>query len=136
MQISDFLATLQMFFRINKKYIFIFMGYKIFLDDERMPDWVYDTKNEDWTIIRNLTDFKNTILEKGLPDFISFDNDLGASMEEGKDAAKWMVYEMEFDISNMEYKSHSANSGGPGGPKGDIVTLLNNWKKFLNSNKE
>lgn len=108
------------------------MSYKIFLDDERMPDWVYDTKNEDWVIVRNLTDFKNTILEKGLPDFISFDNDLGASMEEGKDAAKWMVYDMEFDISNMEYKSHSANSGGPGGPKGDIVTLLNNWKKFLN----
>lgn len=136
MQIWRILVTLQNFFRINKKLIFITMGYKIFLDDERMPDWVYDTNNSDWVIVRNLTDFKNTILEKGLPDFISFDNDLGASMEEGKDAAKWMVYDMEFDISNMEYKSHSANSGGPGGPKGDIVTLLNNWKKFLNRKKE
>lgn len=112
------------------------MDYKIFLDDERFPDWVYKTNNDDWVIIRNLTDFKNTILERGIPDFISFDNDLGASLEEGMDAVKWMVYEMEFDISNMDFNVHSANSGGPGGPKGNIASLLNNWKKELVRRKE
>ena len=91
--------------------------YKIFLDDERFPDWVYkNTNNDDWVIIRNLTDFKNTIETRGIPDFISWDNDLGASMEEGKDGAKWMTYEMGLDISNMGFNVHSANSGGPGGP--------------------
>ena len=112
------------------------MEYKIFLDDLRMPTDIYpNTNNGDWLIIRNLTDFKKTILEKGVPEFISFDNDLGDSMEEGKHAAKWMTYDMELNTSNMEFKVHSANSGGPGGPKGDIASWFNNWNKELTKRK-
>jgi hypothetical protein len=109
------------------------MSYKIYLDDIRMPTDTYPkTQDSDWLIIRNLTDFKNTIETKGVPDYISFDNDLGESLEEGKEAVKWMVYEKELDISDLEYKAHSANIGGP---REDMIGLLNNWKKELKRRK-
>ncbi len=110
------------------------MGYKIFLDDIRIPTDIYPkTNNDDWLIIRNLTIFKKTILEKGIPDYISFDNDLGENMEEGKDAAKWMVFEKWLDISEMNFKVHSANSSGV---REYVEGLLNNWKKELSMQKE
>jgi hypothetical protein len=107
--------------------------YKVFLDDIRMPTDIYpSTKNEEWLIVRNLTDFKKTIELKGVPDYISFDNDLGDSMEEGKDAAKWMVFEKELPIRNLDFMVHSANSSGV---REYIESLLNNWKKELNKRK-
>lgn len=109
------------------------MNYKIFLDDIRMPTDIYPkTDNKDWMIIRNLTDFKNVIETRGVPDFISFDNDLGSSMEEGKHAVKWMVYEKWLDISNMDFNVHSANSSGV---REDIESILNGWKRELQKEK-
>jgi hypothetical protein len=107
--------------------------YQIFLDDLRMPTDIYpNTKNEDWVIVRNLTDFKKIIEDRGIPDFIAFDNDLGDSMEEGKHAAKWLTYDMGFDISNMDFKVHSANASNP---RKDIESWINNWKKELRNGK-
>lgn len=107
-------------------------GYKLFLDDIRIPTTIYpNTKDSDWVICRNLTEFKDAIETKGVPDYISFDNDLGESMEEGKDAVKWLVYDKEADIRNMNYKVHSANSSGV---REYILDLLENWKKHLNEN--
>jgi hypothetical protein len=110
------------------------MKYQVFLDDLRMPTDIYPrTQDSDWIIIRNLTDFYQLIATKGIPEFISFDNDLGASLEEGKDAVKWIVFEKELDISNMDFKVHSANSGGA---RDYIAGTLNNWKKALQQEKE
>lgn len=109
------------------------MVYKIFLDDLRIPTDIYpDTINDDWKIVRNLTDFKNMIETSGVPDYISFDNDLGDSLEEGKDAAKWMVYEKWLDISNMSFLVHSANVSGV---REYITDLLNNYKESLKNEK-
>jgi hypothetical protein len=59
------------------------VGYKLFFDDLRVPTDIYPkTKNEDWVIARTIKDFKDTILTMGLPSFVSFDNDLGKSLEE------------------------------------------------------
>lgn len=109
-------------------------NYKIFLDDLRIPTDIYpDTNNDDWVIVRNFTDFKNIIEVNGIPSYISFDNDLGASLEEGKDGAKWLVYEKWLDISEMDFLVHSANVSGV---REYITDLLNNWKKDLkNENK-
>ena len=110
------------------------MGYKLFLDDLRMPTDIYPKDNNDnWVIVRNLTDFRNTIETMGVPDYISFDNDLGDSMEEGKHAAKWMTYDMGLDISNMDFLVHSANIAGP---REVIEAWINNWKKELKKQKE
>lgn len=108
--------------------------YKIFLDDIRVPTDIYPKdKNEDWVVVRNLTDFKNTINKLGAPSFISFDNDLGESREEGKDAAKWIVFEKELDITNTDYIVHSANSSGV---REYVIGTLNNWKKEIKRRTE
>lgn len=104
-------------------------GYNVFLDDLRIPTDIYpNTNNDSWLIARTLDEFKNIIETHGVPDYISFDNDLGKSLEEGKDAVKWMVYDKELDISDMEFIVHSANVSGV---REYIIALFNNWKKEL-----
>lgn len=71
------------------------MAYKLFLDDIRTVEMVYKNwTDQDFVIVRNFDDFKKVILSKGLPAYISFDNDLGLVHEviiapDGYAAAKW-----------------------------------------------
>ncbi|MFA6923854.1 MAG: cyclic-phosphate processing receiver domain-containing protein [Bacteroidales bacterium] len=109
------------------------MNYKLFLDDFRNAKTIYPHLEEtDFIIVRSFNDFKRVIIEKGLPEFISFDNDLGLD-EKGKVAldgyacAKWLVYESEIDIRNLKFKVHSANPVA----KEQIKGLLNNYIKNL-----
>lgn len=69
------------------------MTYNIFLDDERIPEQVYwvDLPDVQWTIVRNMLEFVEHIEQHGLPQIISFDNDLGFDELEGRDCAKWLV---------------------------------------------
>lgn len=109
------------------------MSYKLFLDDIRTVDMVYKNwTDEDFVIVRNFDDFKSTILDKGLPEYISFDNDLGLDnfgevAEDGYAAAKWLVYESGLDISKLEFYVHSANPVA----SRQIQSLLDNYKKHL-----
>jgi len=108
------------------------MSYKLFLDDLRIPTDIYPNAiSGEWLVVRNLKEFKSTIESKGVPKYISFDNDLGKSLEEGKDAMKWMVFEKELDISEMGFRVHSANSSGV---REYVEGTLNNWKKELMKN--
>ena len=76
--------------------------YNLFLDDDRDPEDVFQYMkhpiyliNDDWEIVRNYDDFVKIIQEKGIPDKISFDHDLGIikSIEKtGYDCAKWLIY--------------------------------------------
>jgi hypothetical protein len=107
------------------------MGYKLFFDDIRVPTDIYpETKNEDWVIARTVKEFKSAIENMGLPDFVSFDNDLGSTMEEAKDVVKWMVNDKKYDLRKMDFKVHSANSADSG-PRHFMTSLINNWNKFL-----
>ncbi|MEP6262484.1 MAG: cyclic-phosphate processing receiver domain-containing protein [Gillisia sp.] len=57
---------------------------KLFLDEIRNPDWIYDQiEANDFVVVRNHNEFIDYIKLNGLPDFISFDNDLGMD-EKGK----------------------------------------------------
>ena len=86
------------------------MIYKLFLDDIRDVKMVYkNLRNEDFIIVRNFKDFKKVIIENGLPELISFDNDLGLDeneniAEDGYAAAKWLVYESGLDLKNLKFK--------------------------------
>ncbi len=75
----------------NRNYNKIFrktMGYKLFLDDYRNPKdgYLHDhnislfkasaTNAEDWYIVRSYKSFVAAIQNKGIPDVVSFDNDL------------------------------------------------------------
>lgn len=72
------------------------MSYYLFLDDERDPEdvfWVLLPQAE-WVIVRNATQFRNYITENGIGAHISFDNDLGPKMLEGRHCAAWLVEEV------------------------------------------
>lgn len=87
------------------------MPYRLFLDDIRTVAMVYPgLKESDFVIVRNVADFKRAILEKGLPVYISFDNDLGLDEQDeiapdGYAAAKWLVYESGLDLSQLDFFS-------------------------------
>ncbi len=108
---------------------------KLFLDDIRTIEMVYD-KSEVGTfdIVRTYKDFVSYIEKKGLPNFISFDNDLGLDesgviAEDGYAAAKWLVYQSGLDLRNLQFKVHSANPVAAEQIRG----LLNNYIKFLHA---
>lgn len=108
---------------------------KLFLDDIRTIDMIYDKSTViEFDIVRSYDAFVNFIEKNGLPDFISFDNDLGLSENgevapDGLAAAKWLVYESGCDLRNLKFKVHSANPVAAEQIRG----LLNNYIKFLNS---
>ncbi len=120
--------------------------YKLYLDDERFP------KTEGWIIVRSFNEFKKTILERGLPNKISFDHDLGRGgfiwrilrffkriwnrnlskfPPTGYDCVKWMVDEM-YDLRPIEINVHSANGIG----KENIEGLVKSWNKFMDAKDE
>lgn len=109
------------------------MAYKLFLDDIRDVHMVYKKlTNDDFVVVINFQDFKKVILENGLPELISFDNDLGLDendiiAEDGYAAAKWLVYESGLDLINLKFNVHSANPVA----SQQIQGLLDNYIKHL-----
>ncbi|MBK1895364.1 cyclic-phosphate processing receiver domain-containing protein [Chryseobacterium paridis] len=116
----------------------------LFLDDIRFPIEAYHyTEQEiflqkDWHIVRNYEQFINQILEKGLPELISFDHDLADrhyvkqkdssdfTEKTGYDCAKWLIdYCMDNHLNLPKFYSHSMNPVG----KKNIINLLDNFKK-------
>jgi hypothetical protein len=67
----------------------------IFLDDERWPaqvTWTPLPKGAEWTIVRTQDEFEATVLAARVPiRHISFDNDLGDGMGEGRFCARWLT---------------------------------------------
>ena len=88
--------------------------FKLFLDDLREVKDIYpDALDGEFIVARNFEDAMVRVLVHGIPEFISFDNDLGENEKEGYDFAKWLV-ECEMDgvlefPKNFDYHVHSAN---------------------------
>lgn len=102
------------------------MVWKLYLDDIRNP------KAKGWTIARSYDEAIVLILEKGFPDAISFDHDLGENAKTGKDLANWIVeYDLDTGLIPKEFKYfvHSAN---PVGSK-NIVSLLSSYLASRNN---
>lgn len=112
------------------------MSYKLFLDDIRTVDMVYgEGREQEFVVVRDYHAFINTIKKKGLPDFISFDNDLGMDdggevAPDGYAAAKWLVYESDLDLTHLQFNIHSANPVA----SEQIRGLLENYIRFLKAN--
>lgn len=111
------------------------MSYKLFLDDVRTVGMVYKNMTvEDFIVVRNFNEFKSVIIQKGLPEFISFDNDIGLDEQgnlapDGYAAAKWLVYESGLNLTNLKFNIHSANPVAAE----QIKSLLNNHIKLKKS---
>lgn len=106
---------------------------KLFLDDIREVEWIYDAEfAAEFEVVRSYADFIAYIQKNGLPEFISFDNDLGLNKAgevapDGYAAAKWLVYESGLDLQNLKFKVHSANPVAAEQIRG----LLNNYINYL-----
>lgn len=91
----------------------------LYLDDLRPTP-------EGFERVYDYEEFIAFISKNGMPEFISFDHDLGLG-KTGLDCAKWLV---EFCLDNQvplpEFTVHSQNPVG----KENIEMLLNNLKKF------
>ena len=75
--------------------------------------------------VKTQSEFENYIKENGLPDLISFDNDLGIGNGEGYDCAKRLIeYCMDKDKELPGWHVHSANPVA----KENIEKLLDNFK--------
>lgn len=105
---------------------------KLFLDDIRTPDMVYDKMEAGgFLIVRSYAEFVEYLEQNRLPDFISFDNDLGLDESgevapDGYAAAKWLVYDSGFDLTDLKFKVHSANPVAAEQIRG----LLNNYISY------
>lgn len=88
--------------------------YNLFLDDERIPTdvfWNGEVYRElNWDIVRNFSQFKDCIEKNGIPEVISFDNDLGEELE-GYDCAKWLceIYCVDNKVQLNKVFVHSKN---------------------------
>ena len=107
------------------------MKYNLFLDDLREVEAIYTDKTN-FTIVRSFKEFVHCINILGLPIFISFDNDLGEDKEgnllpDGYACAKWLVYESNLNLKNLQFKVYSANPVA----RVQIQSLLTNYIKFL-----
>lgn len=106
----------------------------LFLDDERMPKDVYWKKLPKIThIVRNFDEFKKTV--ETIPNFISFDHDLGNG-NNGFDCCKYLISRLiELDYAPFpEYEVHSQN---PVGTK-NIHCLIQSYerlRKYSSENK-
>ena len=113
--------------------------YFLFLDDIRDPNQVFAYTeqiiflDQKWTVVKTYQEFVTFIIDNGLPEFISFDHDLGeesmTNVEEksGYDCAKWLIeYCITEKIILPAYFCHSMNPVG----KVNINGLLNTYAKF------
>lgn len=98
------------------------MSTFLFLDDERFigdVTWV-ELPRGNWDIVRTQDEFEAYILKNGIPDHISFDNDLGEDAEtkvrmgEGIQCAHWLVEKVLDEViawnPNFKFTVHSKNN--------------------------
>lgn len=91
----------------------------LFLDDLRVVP-------NGFSGVKSYLEFTDFILKNGLPEFISFDHDLGEE-KTGYDCAKWLVeYCMNNKFPLPEFFVHSQNPVG----KENIQRLLDNFNKY------
>lgn len=94
------------------------MKINLYLDDLRQTP-------SGFARVYDYDEFVSFILTNGMPDFISFDHDLGLG-KTGFDCAKWLVeYCLDNQVSLPEFFVHSQNPVG----KENIEGLLNNFRK-------
>ncbi|WP_431165659.1 cyclic-phosphate processing receiver domain-containing protein [Tenacibaculum halocynthiae] len=108
---------------------------KLFLDDIRTIEMIYGKSMEsEFDIVRTYEDFIAYITTNGLPNFISFDNDLGLDANgkiapDGLAAAKWLVYKSGLNLKNLQFKVHSANPIAAEQIRGLLTNYINHLNK-------
>lgn len=90
---------------------------KMFLDDERKPNWVFrsgpDSVDSSWVVVRTFAEAVKWVEANGCPDRIAFDHDLGMGPN-GFDFARYLVdADMDEKIEIPEHFIWSVHSANP-----------------------
>lgn len=122
------------------------MSYYLFLDDLRVPaqvKWV-DLPPRDWTIVRSYDEFVSAIEKRGLPEYVTFDHDLGMDAmlaanggieyagpeKTGMDCARYLVnYCLDHSLLLPQWSIHSINPIG----KENIASYLLSAERAISS---
>lgn len=109
------------------------MRWKLFLDDERYP------VGNDWIIARNYNDAVWYVQNWGIPYCISFDHDLGISLDElvpartGMDFAKWLcefIMDYHSKLPNeFNFYVHSQNPIGAKNIQSHMAQFVDFYRK-------
>lgn len=104
--------------------------YKIFLDDERSPQTVFDKENsEAWIICRSSKEAIKVVESYGyMPEHIAFDHDLG----EADTAIKFILWLVNANLDERikgSVPNYSVHSDNPAG-RNNIESKMNSWKKI------
>lgn len=110
-------------------------NYSLFLDDYRHWRQVYpELGNRIWVTVKNVEEFKQVVMERGLPDFVSFDHDLyeghysgifNPDEPTGLVAAEWFIeYCRERNMALPSWRVHSLSH-----LKGTIIDALANYDR-------
>lgn len=94
---------------------------RLFLDDWRNCPEGFD-------LARNYDEFVDYIERNGVPNYISFDHDLGSYDKTGYDCALYLV---KNDLKINDFSCHSANPIG----RKRIYDLLTDWKDGIKPKK-
>lgn len=96
----------------------------LYLDDLRSTP-------ENFERVYDYDEFVNFINKNGVPEFISFDHDLGEG-KTGFDCAKFLVeFCLDNGVSDINFQVHSQNPVG----KENIEKLLDNFNRLKNQNQ-
>ena len=81
--------------------------------------------------VKSFDEFKNYITKNGLPDFVSFDRDLGNGPYNGEMCASWLVdYCKENNLELPDFYPHTANRRG----KENIISIMKRSVMNINEN--
>jgi len=104
----------------------------VFLDDERVPEYLNDGQAEAWTVYRTaeaiLSDVKNILKPEKV--MFSLDHDLGEDILNGYEMVHMMIelhLDDAIDLSNVYIQVHSANPVG----RDNINRLWRNFEKSV-----
>jgi hypothetical protein len=90
------------------------MKYRLFIDDERYPT-EYQMFSHNFVIVRDYDSAVEVVTKLGIPEFISFDHDLGPG-KTGYDFALWLAEHVHYGDPQLpedfEYDIHSMNPVG------------------------
>jgi len=104
------------------------MKWNLFLDDERLPYYVNPDRRIAWRIAPNIAVAKYMVQQFGMPDFISFDHDLGPG-EDSMMFLRWLECEF-FDPTKHKIPDYVIHSANPVGSQ-NIDSFMKSWKKSL-----
>lgn len=100
-------------------------NYILFLDDEREPSYGLLKDHSDIEVCRTYGQAVEVVLERGLPQHIHFDHDLGPDSKNGHEFAKflvdWLIDKADGDgYPIIGYSVHSQNPIGADNIRGTI----------------